>query len=250
VFTEFIRSETIQQKVMENGFRPVNPAVTVGYPIAPELGVDPNQPATILEVPDPETIAAVQASWQLVKKQADVLLVIDTSGSMEGEKLEQAKAAANVFLDNMPPQNQVGLVTFDDTVNYAVDLNAFEGNQQRLRNGVNTLATTGNTSLYDAIQQSIEILETVNSGGDDRIQSIVLLSDGQDTGSQASLQEVSQQLEESRENRNPVILIPIAYGSDADIHALNTIARSSATRIQSSDPADIQQVLQVISSYF
>jgi Ca-activated chloride channel family protein len=53
VFTEFIRSEPIQRTVMESGFRPVNPSVTAGYPIAPELGVDPNQPATILEAPDP-----------------------------------------------------------------------------------------------------------------------------------------------------------------------------------------------------
>ncbi len=61
---------------------------------------------------------------------------------------------------------------------------------------------------------------------------------------------MSQLLSTGREERNPIIVIPIAYGSDADIHALNTIARASATRIQSSDPEDIQQVLEIISSYF
>ena len=250
VFTEFIRSEPIQKKVMENGFRPVNPSVQVAYPIAVELGVDPNQPATILEVPAPETIAAVQASWQLVKKQADVLLVIDTSGSMEGEKITQAKAAASVFLDNMPPQNQVGLLTFDDQVTLRVAPAPFEGNQTELRNQINSLATTGNTALYDGLAQAVKILEESAAQGEDRIQSIVLLSDGQDTNSQASLQNISQQLQLSREDRNPIIVIPIAYGSDADIHALNTIARASATRIQSSNPEDIQRVLEIISSYF
>ena len=251
VFTEFIRSEPIQRTVMESGFRPVNPSVTVGYPIAPELGVDPNQPATILEAPDPEVIAAVQSSWQLVKKQADVLLVIDTSGSMEGEKINQAKAAANTFLDNMPPQNQVGLVGFNDSVNLLVAPAPFEGNQAQLRGQINALTTQGNTSLYDAIEDAVEILRTAGgSSGEDRIQSIVLLSDGQDTNSQASLQQVSQLLTTGREDRNPIIVIPIAYGSDADIHALNTIARASATRIQSSDPEDIQKVLELISSYF
>jgi Ca-activated chloride channel family protein len=236
VFTEFIRSEPIQRTVMESGFRPVNPSVTAGYPIAPELGVDPNQPATILEAPDPEVIAAVQSSWQLVKKQADVLLVIDTSGSMEGEKIIQAKAAANTFLDNMPPQNQVGLVGFNDSVNLLVAPAPFEGNQAQLRGQINALTTQGNTSLYDAIEDAVEILRTAGgSSGEDRIQSIVLLSDGQDTNSQASLQQVSQLLTTGREDRNPIIVIPIAYGSDADIHALNTIARASATRIQSSD---------------
>ena len=95
-----------------------------------------------------------------------------------------------------------------------------------------------------------DALAPLGLGAADRIQSIVLLSDGQDTNSQASLQQISQLLTASRQERNPVIVIPIAYGSDADIHALNTIARSSATRIQSSDPEDIQRVLQLISSYF
>ncbi|MDX1522389.1 MAG: VWA domain-containing protein [Anaerolineae bacterium] len=250
VFTDFIRSEEIQLKVMENGFRPANPSVTVGFPISPEFGVDPNQPSRILEVPDPEVIAAVQASWQLVKKQADVLLVLDTSGSMEGDKITQAIAAANTFLDNMPPQNRVGLVSFDDDVELLVEPAPFEGNQAALRRAINGLTTEGNTALYDGIQQAIDILQSSAENEADRIQSIVLLSDGQDTNSQVSLQQISQLLQTGREARNPIIVIPIAYGSDADIHALNTIARSSATRIQSSDPEDIQRVLELISSYF
>jgi Ca-activated chloride channel family protein len=250
IFTNFIRSEAIQQKVLENGFRPVNPNVAIGYPIAPELGVDPQQPKTILEVPDPAVIAAVQSSWQLVKKQADVLLVIDTSGSMEGQKLEQAKAAANIFLDNMPAQNQVGLLTFDDDVTLLSPPAPFEGNQSQLRAQINGLTTTGNTSLYDAIEQAMALLKNGGGSNQDRIQSIVLLSDGQDTNSQTSLHQISQLLNAGREERNPVIVIPIAYGSDADIHALNTIARAGATRLQSSDPEDIQKVLELISSYF
>ncbi|MBN1994795.1 MAG: extracellular solute-binding protein [Anaerolineae bacterium] len=250
VFTEFIRSEPIQQKVMENGFRPVNPSVTVGYPIAPELGVDPNQPTAILEVPDPEVIAEVQASWQFVKKQADVLLVMDTSGSMSGDKIEQAKQAALAFVNKMPPQNQVGLVRFDSSVNPVVPLASAEGNQAEMTNQINSLYAEGDTSLYDAILQSIEFLRSSRSGEDDRIQAVIILSDGQDTSSQMSLQEVVALIESSREDRNPVIVIPVAYGGDADINALNSIARASATRVQSGNPEDIQQLLELISSYF
>ena len=91
LFTQYVLSETVQRKVLENGFRPVNSAVPIGYPIVAELGVDPNQPTTVLNVPDPDVIAAVQASWQYVKKQGDILLVLDRSGSMEGDKIEQVK---------------------------------------------------------------------------------------------------------------------------------------------------------------
>ncbi len=250
VFTEFIRSEAVQQKVMESGFRPANPSVTVGYPIAPELGVDPSQPTTILEVPDPEVIAAVQASWQFVKKQADVLLVIDTSGSMAGSKIDQAKEAARVFVENMPLQNQVGLVSFNTTINVLTPLASAEGSQQQITDQIATLDANGDTSLYDAIQQAIEILKNSRGDEDDRIQSVVVLSDGQDTSSQISLQSVAEIISAGREDRNPVIVIPVAYGGDADINALNAIARASATRVQSGDPENIQKVLEIISSYF
>jgi Ca-activated chloride channel family protein len=249
-FSDFIRSEAVQKKVLENGFRPANPAVPLSYPITPELGVDPNQPATVLDVPDPDVIAAVQASWQFVKKQADVMLVIDTSGSMSGDKIEQAKAAATAFLDKMPVQNRVGLVLFNTGVDLRAPIASFESNQSQIRNEVQNLVANGDTSLYDAIQQSIEILKNSGDGKSERIQAIVVLSDGQDTSSLTSLQRVTELINASRQERNPVIVIPVAYGADADINALNAIARASATRVQSGDPANIQKVLEIISSYF
>ncbi|MCK6629283.1 MAG: VWA domain-containing protein [Anaerolineae bacterium] len=267
-FTEYIRSEAVQKKVLESGFRPVNPAVAVGYPIATELGVDPNQPTTILEVPDPDVIAAVQASWQFVKKQADVLLVIDTSGSMAGDKIDQAKAAANAFLDKMPAQNRVGLVTFDsqprvldfntnaliyldpNSQSSIQPLTSFEGGQSQVRAQINALEANGDTSLYDAVQQSMELLKQSRDDQDDRIQAIVVLSDGQDTSSLTSLQSVVELISANKEDRNPIIVIPVAYGGDADINALNGIARASATRVQSGDPENIQKVLEIIGSYF
>ena len=250
VFTEFIRSEAIQQKVMENGFRPVNPNVAIGYPIAGELGVDPNQPATILEVPDPEVVAAVQASWEFVKKQADVLLVIDTSGSMAGDKIDQAKEAARIFVENMPPQNQVGLIEFNTSVNLIVPLASAEGNRGDILEAISFLDVGGDTSLNDSIKRAIEILAERREGEGDRIQSVVVLSDGQDTSSQTRVQAVVQQIEDSRGDRNPVVVIPVAYGGDADINALNNIARASATQVQSGNPEDIGKVLEIISSYF
>jgi Ca-activated chloride channel family protein len=249
-FTEFIRSEAIQKKVLENGFRPANPSVPLGYPITPELGVDPNQPTTVLEVPDPDVIATVQASWQFVKKQADVLLVIDTSGSMAGDKISQAITAATAFLDKMPPQNQVGLVTFSTSVELRVPLASFEGNQAAIRQQITNLVADGDTSLYDSIRQSIEILKSSTDQQGDRIQSIVVLSDGQDTSSLGSLQQTVELITAGRQDRNPIIVIPVAYGADADINALNAIARASATKVQSGDPANIQKVLELISSYF
>jgi hypothetical protein len=46
------------------------------------------------------------------------------------------------------------------------------------------------------------------------------------------------------------VVIPIAYGSDADISTLNSIARAANTKVQSGDPEEIRTLLELISSYF
>lgn len=250
IFTEYIRSADVQQKILESGFRPVNPAVPLGYPIVPELGVDPNQPTTVLDVPDPDVIAAVQASWQYVKKQADVLVVFDVSGSMTGSKIDQAKQAALAFLDNMPSQNRVGLVKFNQNVEMAVPLASYEGASTTIRQQVQALEAGGDTALYDSIIEAINVMRAGDDGTQNRIKAIVVLSDGKDTASYNALNDVIATIAQAQGDRNPVLVIPVAYGSDADISALNAIARAASTKVQSGDPKDIQKVLEIISSYF
>jgi Ca-activated chloride channel family protein len=111
---------------------------------------------------------------------------------------------------------------------------------------------TGNTALYDTLIATLKEMQATEptDQGEDRIRAIILLSDGQDTSSKASLNEVLMQIGQARTGRNPILIIPVAYGSDADIAALNSIAQASATKVQSGDPKDIQKLLEIISSYF
>ena len=248
VFTDYVRSKSVQEKVMASGFRPATTEVAVGYPISPDLGVDPQQPATVLDVPDPAVVAAVQSSWQYVKKQADVVLLIDISGSMSGQKIEQAKQAALAFIDKLPTQNRLGLTIFNENITERVKLDSFERNSADVRDAIQSLRAGGDTSLYDAIIQAIGTLSQGQES--DRIRAIVLLSDGQDTASTKSLNAMVNAINAQRGGKNPILIIPVAYGSDADINALNAIARASSTRVQSGDPASIQKVLEIISSYF
>jgi Ca-activated chloride channel family protein len=168
----------------------------------------------------------------------------------------------------MPAQNRVGLVTFDsqprvldfktnsliyldqNSMGSVQALTSFEGGQNQVRAQINALEANGDTSLFDAIQQSMELLMQSRGDQDDRIQAVVVLSDGQDTSSLTSLQSVVELIGANKEERNPIIVIPVAYGGDADINALNGIARASATKVQSGDPENIQRVLEIIGSYF
>lgn len=249
VFTQYFLTKEVQQKVMEAGFRPANKDVPLAYPISAETGVDPDQPKTLLPVPEPAVIAAVQQSWQRVKKQADIVLLIDTSGSMRDEdKIGQAKEAAQIFLEDQAGKNNVGLVRFSSDVEVLVPLGPIESNRAEILDAIDRLEARGNTSLYDAVIASVEKLR--DASDPERIQAIVLLSDGQDTSSQRALNDVVRLLQEMRNSRTPILVIPVAYGRDADINPLNAIARASDTKVQSGDAKTIKGLLDVIGSYF
>ena len=82
LFEEFVQLPENQQKVMEFGFRPNNPAVPLADPIVAANGVDPTQPTAELGVPAPEVLIGILESWAELRKDARVLLVLDISGSM------------------------------------------------------------------------------------------------------------------------------------------------------------------------
>jgi Ca-activated chloride channel family protein len=250
VFADYVLTPDVQKLIMENGFRPANPDVPLDYPFVEENGVTPAGPPTVLDVPAPEVIAAIQQSWSFVKKQADIILLIDTSGSMESSgKLEQAKQAAQAFVQNMEPTNRVGLALFSDRLEIRIPLDNLETNQQRLINNIAGLRAEGGTALYSSLRAVVELMNEQDAG--DRIRAVVLLSDGANTAEDGvTLNDALRAISASRETLNPVIVVPVAYGADADINALSNIARASNTSVQSGDPQNISQVLEIISSFF
>ncbi len=252
VFTQYVLKPDVQEYIMGFGFRPANPDVELGFPFTEQNGVTIEGPKTVLDVPDPEVIAAIQESWSFVKKRADILLVIDTSGSMAADnKLEQAKEAALAFLENVEPANRIGLVTFNQDVTVRVPLDSFETNESQMRSHILSLRADGETELYGAIIESVEMMEELEE--ENRIRAIVVLSDGeQNSDSGLSLRDATTAIETSYNDLNPIIVIPVAYGDPNPdlLRVLDRIAAASNTTRQSGDPSNIQKVLEIISSYF
>ncbi len=252
IFVDYVLTAPVQELIMAQGFRPANPDVELAFPFVEENGVDPNQPRAVLDVPAPEVIAAIQQSWAFVKKQADVMLLIDVSGSMLSEsKIDQAREASLAFLTGMETNNRVGLTLFNHQIDRRVPLDNLETANEQLTSHIRSMRADGGTEMYRAITETVEFFSLRADEGDNRIRAIVLLSDGGDTGNTGyTLNDAVRALEATRGDLNPIILIPVAYGSDADINALNALARASNTRVQSGDPRSILAVLELISSYF
>lgn len=109
-----------------------------------------------------------------------VAIVFDTSGSMAGQRMEAARDAANRYLDLVPPDVEVGLVSFaaQATVRVTPTLD-----RQAVRAAVAGLVPDGGTSLYDGIALAGKTL------GDEGQRRVLVLSDGEDTRSSATLEE-------------------------------------------------------------
>jgi Ca-activated chloride channel family protein len=247
---DFVQSPEAQRIVLESGFRPADLSVSLANsPISPSNGVDPSQPQTTLQVPGPAVVDVVQNVWQYTKRKANVFLVVDTSGSMEGEKLGAAQAALAEFLDQIKgDQEQVGLVEFSSTVNNIVELAELGDNRSELEQSIGALQAFGNTALLDGVRTAYVRLQQENDP--ERINAIVVMTDGRENNSYITLSQLQREIERGNASGVPVVIFAIAFGDDADYDVLRTIAESSGGQVRQGDLNTIRQLYRLLSSYF
>ncbi|MCH9011152.1 MAG: VWA domain-containing protein [Chloroflexi bacterium] len=181
---DFIREDEQQRAFMAAGFRPgtdldLNYA---GSKITSEFGLNPDEPRVVLNpsLTMPEVAAEIDKNWEQVKRPGIVTFVVDTSGSMAGGKLLEAKDGLIRALDAMAGNNQVGFISFDDGVNTRIPVGPLEVNRFVIADAVQKLKVGGSTALYDAIKVGIEMTDLAE-GDPDAIRALVVLTDGQAT---------------------------------------------------------------------
>lgn len=122
----------------------------------------------------------VRSASALGHSRFGTVLLIDTSGSMHGRAIRSALAAAISFVRQRNPAQPVGIVFFSATARVVVPLTT---DSQQLADALATTPRLGaGTHIFDATQTAIAMLAQKRLAGG----SIVLLSDGQDSGSRAS----------------------------------------------------------------
>ncbi len=109
----------------------------------------------------------------------DLVLVLDTSGSMRGPKMEQARKALKYCLENLGPQDRFGLLNFATTVNKYRDglLPSDKDQIAQAKRWVDNLEATGGTAIDEALKAALE-LRTPDEG---RTFTVVFFTDGQPT---------------------------------------------------------------------
>lgn len=249
---DYVISPEIQKLVLQYGYRPVDLNLRLDDPASPiraQNGVDPTQPQTTLQMPSPAVLDVVQSAWYLTKRPANIFLVVDTSGSMEGDKLTETKSALNTFLDQVQGESdRVGMVPFSTTVYGTVPLQDVMTNRDALKAHVDGLSANGRTGLFDAVAYAYDNLQ--QRAERDRINAIVVMTDGIENASSLNLSGLTQKLKQGNQKGVPVVVFCIAYGSDADLNVLTSIAEATGGQARRADPDTIRKLYKILSSYF
>lgn len=111
------------------------------------------------------------------------MLVVDISGSMDKNgKLAAAKEAAKTYVSQMRPGDQAGLMTYDTQTYYVQQITA---DTAALTAAIDGLVTGGDTAMYNALVEAEKNLDAINGR-----KSIIVMTDGLDNKSQATVDDV------------------------------------------------------------
>jgi Ca-activated chloride channel family protein len=250
-FQKFLAQKLTPEAVARYGFRPGTGAGDLVAPLDAEHGVDPKQPKRVLGLPEPRVLAKLKEAWRADRKPANVLLVLDTSGSMvQEDRLTRAKQGLSAFLAQVAPQDRVGLTAFSDTIRPLVPLGSMAKNGARLRQIVAGVNADGGTRIYDVTAAAVQQVAQVADKS--RINAVVLLTDGEDTDSSRSAEDVVRELDGQGDSARRVRVFTIAYSSGAAGAAdvLAKIAAASGGKSYEGTTSDIESVYRSISSFF
>ena len=168
----------------------------------------------------------------------DVLFVMDTSGSMAGEPISQAKAAAEAFIAALAPADRVAVMSFDEDVKLVQD---YTNDRAAAEGALASLAAHGNTALYRATAGAA--LTAGRSKASRR--AIVLLSDGADFGVN---NDVTRDVALNAAASAGVPFFTVAEGSDIDADYLGAVAQNSKGRFLSAPtPGDLKALYDSIA---
>ena len=171
-----------------------------------------------------------------------VVLLMDTSASME-DKIGAAKTAAKRFVGTLVPDDRARVVSFNNRIDVLQD---FTNDRSALVAGIDRLKPSGSTALHNAFYISIKDLQKEKEARSLRRQAIILLSDGENTSSIVTDEQV---IELARKAEISIYSIRLTADFEGDkgraafsqaTHLLSVLARETGG--QAFFPAQIQEL--------
>lgn len=149
----------------------------------------------------------------------DIVFVLDRSGSMSGEKIEQAKNALKFCINNLNREDKFNLITFSSDVDKFADemLQSEKGNVNDALDFISGITATGGTNIHDALLEALELFS--DSG---RAKSIVFLTDGKPTVGTTNIEKIQDAVKDDNEEDIRIFVFGVGY--DVNTHLLDKLS--------------------------
>ena len=172
----------------------------------------------------------------------DLVFVIDTSGSMAGESIRQARSALQAGLDTLTPRDRFNVIQFNSQTHslFMQPEVATGNNLARARQYVDRLRADGGTEMASALSRALDSGVETEAGA--RVRQVIFITDGAVGNEAALFRQIREQLGSQR-------LFTVAIGSAPNRHFMREAARwgrGTYTAIQS--PSDVDGPLQALFS--
>ncbi len=179
----------------------------------------------------------------------DVAFVLDTSGSMAGKKLEQAKKALQFCVENLNDGDRFEIIRFSTEVEPLFDklVDANSRNRDRAAEFIKDLKPIGGTAIDDALKQALNLKSKIqNPKSEDRPFVIIFLTDGRPTIGTTDEEQIVRNVKQQNEGRTRIFCFGI--GTDVNTHLLDKITEETRAVSQYVLPEEDLEVK--VSSFF
>lgn len=123
------------------------------------------------------TLEADTVTGAIPRVPTDVLVVLDKSGSMAGDKIRHARDAAVALTDMLGPDDRFGLVTYDDGARFAIRPEAATGlARSHWIRTIGEIPARGSTNMSGGLDLALTELDRLQESG--RAARVILISDG------------------------------------------------------------------------
>lgn len=192
--------------------------------------------------PEAEAIQRIRAEWDGVRKNSQVILLIDNSGSMNDEvapgaaKIDRVQTAANAAIGLLAPKDELAVWTFGSSV-HRTALSPMGGRISQVRTEIGAVEAGGTTTqLPAAVQAAHDVLAQTNDPDNPKTKAVVLLTDGATNltpdGSDAEENKAANEelVANIAGSESHVRIYTIPYGNSADKCLLEKVAAASGAR--------------------
>jgi len=155
------------------------------------------------------------------KVPLDVVCILDNSGSMQGDKLENLKRAMSFVIDNLESQDRLAIVHFNSTatvVHGLLRMDALKKENSKML--LSLLSATGGTDIFKGMQRGCSILDQRTSRSPSSC--MFLLTDGQDTSNLTAKMALATQLKAAGTS-----FFAFGFGADHDSAHMTAIAEAA-----------------------